>query len=97
MVAALGPLAVNLHVKDFEIERVPWAMGFVVTGRAVGEGRLDVPALLAAGAAAESSGRELSAVIELWTPPGADIRESVASEAAWAERSVTYLRAQGLT
>lgn len=97
VVAALAPLAVNLHVKDFAIERVPWAMGFVVTGRAVGDGLLDVPALLDAVRATErESGRDITAVIELWTPPGDTVEDSIALESEWAERSVAALRGLGL-
>ena len=46
VVGVLGPLAVNLHVKDFDVVRANASLGFDVRGRPVGGGRLDLDALL---------------------------------------------------
>jgi len=89
VLAALAPLAVNLHIKDFHIERVPWLMGFWVTGRPAGRGFLDVPALLAQLA---PFGRCHTAILELWTPPEAQLADTIAKEAAWAAESLDFLR-----
>ena len=87
--AALAPLTVNLHIKDFHIERVPHLMGFTVTGRPAGRGLLDVPALLAQLAPFH---RCQTAVLELWTPPEPELADTIAKEAAWAAQSLEFLR-----
>ena len=85
----LGLLTLNLHIKDFQIARVPHLMGFTVQGRPAGGGMLDIPALLAGLAPFK---RCETAVLELWTPPEPDIGASVAKEAAWAAQSLAYLK-----
>lgn len=86
---ALGPWVVNLHVKDFTIERAGHMMGFVVEGRPAGSGRLDVPWLLGE---LRAHGRDPDAILELWTPPQATLPETIAKEAEWATASIAYLR-----
>ena len=85
----LAPFTVNLHLKDFAIARVPYLMGFTVEGRPAGEGTLDIPKLLADLAMFR---RCETALLELWTPPEIQFSDTVAKEAAWAARSVGYLR-----
>jgi 3-oxoisoapionate decarboxylase len=88
VVATLAPHTLNLHVKDFVVERVPHKMGFVVTGCPAGRGMLNVPWLLDE---IRKHGRCQSAILELWTPPGDSIDETVAREAAWADESLRFL------
>ncbi len=85
----LAPITLNLHIKDFQIERVSHRMGFTVTGTPAGSGMLDLPELL----------RQLtpfkrceSAVLELWTPPEQQFEKTLAKEAAWAVQSLSFLR-----
>ncbi len=87
--ARLAPHTVNLHIKDFGIERVPSRMGFLVSGRPAGAGLLDIPRLLAA---IENNGRAATAIVEQWPPYCGDLAGTIAQEAAWAEQSVRYLR-----
>ena len=87
--AVLGPITVNLHIKDFWIERVPHLMGFNVTGRPAGRGMLKLPALLEQLA---SFKRCHTAVLELWTPPETKLEQTIAKEAAWAAQSIDYLK-----
>jgi sugar phosphate isomerase/epimerase len=89
VVDALGPLVVNLHVKDFSIERAGHMMGFVIEGRPAGRGRLNVPWLLEK---LRNFGRDPNAILELWTPPEADVEATIAKEARWAASSIEYLR-----
>jgi sugar phosphate isomerase/epimerase len=42
----LAPYTVNLHIKDFTVERLPYLMGFTVSGCPAGDGMLNVPELL---------------------------------------------------
>jgi 3-oxoisoapionate decarboxylase len=85
----LGALTVNLHIKDFRIDRVSHKMGFTVTGQPAGSGMLEVPEILRALSA---FGRCGSAIIELWTPPEPRLEETIAKEASWAVQSVAYLK-----
>ena len=89
VVATLAPHTLNLHVKDFVVERVSHKMGFVVTGRPAGQGMLRVPWLLEE---VRKHGRCQSAILELWTPPADTIEATIEREAAWAEESLSYLR-----
>ena len=87
VVPALGPRAINLHLKDFTIRRHRHQMGFEIEGTPAGDGLLDIP-----GIVGELEGRVRSAILELWTPPEADIDATIRKETAWAERSLEYLR-----
>lgn len=89
VVETLGPLTVNLHVKDFAISRLGHMMGFVIEGRPAGQGRLDVPELLSR---LEAHGRCASAILELWTPYQGKVEETVRLERAWLDESVAYLK-----
>lgn len=89
VVRRLAPFAVNLHVKDFDIVRVPSMMGYMVLGRPAGKGRLDIPWLVDE---VRRHGRNPSVILEQW-PPFADTLEgTIAIEAEWAEQSIRYLQ-----
>ena len=85
----LGPRTVNLHIKDFEILRPRHHKGFIIEGRPAGQGRLDIPRLLAR---LRALGRDPNAILELWPPPEADSAAAAGKEASWADESVRYLR-----
>lgn len=87
VVATLAPYVVNLHIKDFVIFRASHMMGFTLEGTPAGQGRLDVPWLLN-----QLSGRTFNAILELWTPPAADLAATIAKENDWAAQSIPYLR-----
>jgi sugar phosphate isomerase/epimerase len=89
VVAALGRWAVNVHVKDFVVQRASHKMGFSVEGRPAGKGQLDVAWLLHT---LRAQGRDLNAILELWTPPEESLATTIVKEAAWAMESVGYLR-----
>lgn len=89
VVERLGPLAVNVHLKDFVVERASHSMGFKVEGRPLGQGQLDVPWLV--GQLGAKAGH-ITGVIELWTPPEPEVGQTIAKEEAWARQSMTYLR-----
>jgi len=87
--AVLAPITVNLHIKDFWIERVPHLMGFTVTGRPAGGGMLDLPKLLEQLA---PYSRCQTAVLETWPPLETNLDTVLAKEAAWATQSIEYLK-----
>lgn len=91
VVTTLAPLAVNLHVKDFVIERVPQKMGFVVAGAPAGDGRLDIPWVLQQMPAAKN----ISAILEQWPPFAPSVETAAELEQQWAVRGVQYLRGCG--
>ncbi len=85
----LIPYTINLHIKDFTIFRVSHKMGLVIEGRPAGKGRLNIPELVAK---LSLTGRCNSAILELWTPPGSDLRATISKEKEWAEESINYLK-----
>ena len=93
VVETLAPITVNLHIKDFEIERVPQMMGFAVSGAPAGTGKLAIPWLLEQ----MHPDKNVSAILEQWPPLRDSIEETVAMEAEWAERGIQYLRSCGRT
>jgi len=88
VVEILAPYVLNLHMKDFEISRVPSMMGYVVEGRPVGQGRIPVGWVLEELA---RRGRTPNVIIELWTPFENSLEQTIAKEQDWARRSVAYL------
>jgi 3-oxoisoapionate decarboxylase len=89
VVKTLAPYTLNLHVKDFTIARVSSQLGFVISGCAAGQGRLNIPWLLEQ---LRTAGRDVNAILELWTPFGPTLEGTIAREVAWAEESVRYVR-----
>lgn len=93
VVETLAPLTVNLHIKDFVIERVPQMMGFAVSGAPAGTGKLGIPWLLEQ----MPPNKNVSAILEQWPPLREAVGETVAMEEEWAERGIQYLRSCGCT
>ena len=91
VVHRLAPLAVNVHVKDFGIARIPSMMGYLIEGRPAGAGMLDIPMLLGE---LRRCGRDPNIIVEHWPPFCGDADATIAMEAGWAEQSVRYLQAQ---
>ena len=86
----LGPLTVNLHVKDVTIRRLPHQMGFVIEGCPLGDGQLPIAETIDR---ISGFGRCASAVLEAWTPPGRTGPETIARELASAATSIGRLKA----
>ena len=89
VVDRLSPWVVNLHLKDFAMFRANQNMGFVIEGRPLGQGRLDVPWLLQT---LRDCGKDPNAILELWTPWSGTLEDTLDKEASWAATSVQYLR-----
>ena len=85
----LAPYTINLHIKDFRIQRWPHLMGFRVEGCAAGQGILDIPALLQQVAAYESC---QSVTLELWSSPLATKEDTLENERQWATTSIDHLK-----
>jgi sugar phosphate isomerase/epimerase len=90
VIDTLAPLAVNVHVKDFAVTRASHMMGFTIEGRPAGRGRLDIPALFSRVGRYRN---DITAVLELWTPPQESLESTIETERRWAVESVAYLEA----
>jgi len=88
----LIPYALNFHIKDFIIQRLPHQMGFEVVGKPAGQGFLD---LLPIVYQLKNYQRCISCTLELWTPPEPDLEATIAKEKEWADQSLTYLQHTG--
>lgn len=89
VVDTLGPYVVNLHVKDFFIQRHSHNMGFTLEGKPAGQGMLNLPWLLAK---LSRFGRDFNTILELWPAPESTLEDTIRKEDQWALESVRYLR-----
>ncbi len=88
VINVLSPYTLNLHVKDFTVGRLDHKMGFKVEGTPAGEGKLDIVGLLGK---LSVMGKCNSAILELWTPFGPTLEDTIARENEWACKSMQYL------
>lgn len=89
IVETLAPFTVNLHIKDFGIQRLPHLMGFRIDGRPAGKGMLNLPWLLEK-ISVHSKCR--TAILEQWVVPEGEMKATVDKEKKWAEESLQYLK-----
>ncbi len=87
VIEKLAPLTVNLHVKEFKVERVYHKMGFIIEGCPLGDGLLPLKLMLE-----KVPANCTSAILEQWTPPEPTIDETVRKELLWAEKSITVMK-----
>jgi 3-oxoisoapionate decarboxylase len=85
----LLPYTLSLHLKDYMIKRKVHNMGFDVWGTVAGKGMLPIPWLLEQ---VKAIGKCQSAILELWPPPEASIKETVEKEQRWVDESMKYLK-----
>ncbi len=85
----LAPYTVNLHIKDFNIQRISNNMGFTVTGAQAGTGMLNLPWLMEK---LNQYGRCRSAVLEQWVPPEISLDKTIEKEKNWIEQGIAYLK-----
>lgn len=88
VVETLAPLTLNWHIKDYRIARLPYLMGFCVTGAPAGQGMLDLEFVWQK---LQNSPCQ-SAILELWTPLTDDFEQTLQTENAWARQSLEFLR-----
>lgn len=85
----LLPYTVNLHIKDFNIERVPHKMGFTVYGTAAGEGMLNIPELINTCSMQPTC---KTATLEIWMNEEKDVEQAAIKEKQWTTNSIHYLK-----
>jgi sugar phosphate isomerase/epimerase len=86
-VKTLAPLAISVHAKDAVITRR--RTGFYISGCPLGEGLVDLPAMLAAVRAA---GRSPNVLVECWMDRLDDETITLIQEQDWVQRGIAYLR-----
>ena len=89
VVDVLGPMALNLHVKDMAIFREPYHMGFWIEGRACGQGQIDFPWLIDC---VRTFNPHANAILENWIPWQGSLEASLNIEDQWIEESICFLR-----
>jgi 3-oxoisoapionate decarboxylase len=85
----LIPYTINLHIKDFDIERVGNKMGFLIQGRPAGYGKLDMEVLFRQ---LKNSGKRPDIILEQWTPFEKSVEETIEKENQWAEAGISFLK-----
>jgi 3-oxoisoapionate decarboxylase len=84
----LASLTINLHLKDFTIQRLDHLMGFVLLGKPVGQGKLPLERIFKRLAQFH---HRPDVIIELWTPFTKTLEETLALERTWATESLHHL------
>ena len=87
VIEKLAPFTVNLHIKDFTIQRMFHQMGFIVAGCPLGKGMLPVEDLIR-----KVPLRCTSAILEQWTPPEETQEKTIEKEDRWAKLSISHLK-----
>jgi 3-oxoisoapionate decarboxylase len=85
----LAPYIINVHVKDFIIERIQTQMGYVVRGSPAGEGRMNLPLLIEK---IDRHGRRPSFILEQWPPFTESVLRTILLESEWAAQGVRFLK-----
>ena len=89
VVALLALYTVNLHIKDFRIQRLDHKMGFRISGCIAGTGIVNISSLVQE---LNKYGRCHSAILEVWSDPEPTITETIIKEKESVERSIDYLK-----
>jgi sugar phosphate isomerase/epimerase len=95
VVARCAPYVANWHVKDFDFSRNPGWVGFVYTGTALGDGRLDYDGFRAL---LDPDARGITQIIEFWLPWQDTVPASEQAlvttrlEAEWTATTLDHLR-----
>ena len=83
VVTHLGPVTVNLHVKEVTAIRKPDMLGFDIIGAPLGEGQIAWPAVIS------QLPNLRSATLEQWVPQGP---EALDIELKWATQGMQFLK-----
>lgn len=94
VVQNLAPYTVNLHLKDFIIQRHPHQMGFEIIGASLGEGRLDITGIIdkIQQEKAMVSENMPTLILENWVPWQGNIEDTVLLETAWLDKGLVRLQ-----
>ena len=87
--AELKDYIVNFHAKDVTTRRSGHSLGFVIDGTPAGQGKIDLPGLIAS---ARNLPHDCNVILEHWVPSAGTLDATMAKEQHWARESVAYLR-----
>lgn len=90
VIDTLAPFIVNVHIKDFAIQRENHNMGFRIFGTPAGKGVLNIPWIFERLNMQEHG---LNAILELWPEPEEHVNSTITKELAWLQQSVSYFKA----
>jgi sugar phosphate isomerase/epimerase len=85
----LLPYTINLHIKDFTIRRDSHKMGIIIEGAPAGKGMLNIKELIEKLKLLKQCE---SAILELWTPPETELKNTIEKEEKWAGESIKFLK-----
>ena len=85
----LIPYTANLHAKDITVKRLPWKLGFQITGTAAGEGMLDLRSVVRQ---VYRGNPDANCILEQWTPWMGSIEATMETEAASAEKGIENMK-----
>jgi sugar phosphate isomerase/epimerase len=88
----LVPFTINVHLKEFAVERLEFLMGFAFRGKPTGRGMLPIQKMFAALSAAS---RQANVIVEQWPPFQETLAKTIELELNWARESVDYLATTG--
>ena len=86
----LSKYTVNLHIKDYRINRRKDAAGLVVNGTPAGNGVLNIPLIL--DVLKKDAPSDFNTILELWMEPEETIEETLEKEEIWVHKSISYLK-----
>jgi sugar phosphate isomerase/epimerase len=86
----LAPYVVSLHLKDFVVTKKP-GIGYWISGVPLGQGWLDIPAVLDI---VDRAGRQPNVLLELWMAPAETHEATLHQEEDWVRQSVAHARDQ---
>jgi sugar phosphate isomerase/epimerase len=89
VVQQLGEFVVNLHYKDFAIDRIATKMGYRLEGAPAGKGALNAGWLLET---INAQGKCKSVIIEQWVPFLDSLESTRKRELEWAQEGAKFLR-----
>mgnify|MGYP000259320160 CR=1 FL=1 len=89
VIKVLSPFTLCLHLKDVEIYRPKHQQGFVIEGRPLGRGKLNIRWILET---VKSFGRDPNVILELWVPFTESIDKTIELERMWIRESVEYAK-----
>jgi sugar phosphate isomerase/epimerase len=94
VVETLAPYTVNLHLKDIVIYRAVHTMTFIIDGRPVGQGMVDIPWVLDE---VRRYGRDMNVILEMWTILRMLSKPLPKKERRWVEGGVSQAADQATT
>ena len=81
----LGPLALSIHLKDYQLYMQPNGIGVNVRGVPLGEGRQNLDAITEF---LSNHNRDINIILEGWMPPLETVEETLQQEDQWIRKSL---------